>query len=747
MYLCKTAKCEVSHLTTNIGSNIDEQRHLMNNQRLKTKKMNYKKIIICIALGLAGFTSNLSATEPAAAIRTHKAVDASAPNVYWTDANGQVSYNINAKTAPVVKIALNLFENDMKAVTGNAARQKAAAPIQIFQLDQLTNKEFSGLEKLGAPVQKIITTKDAYFIGVRKKKLIVVGSNARGTAYAILELSKMAGVSPWSDWYDLKPQPRKSIFTPVDQQWIGIPRIEFRGLALNGSKWMNPQNYSRIARLMLRLKYNTLWQVDGKHDVIYNKAVVDSFDICIAENYRVTEWTGKKHKKKHRKTLENVKMVCDNAEMPIENVAPGLVLDMLNNKDYLETKSERREKSHRHEAHNDEDCAWIANVTNPKKAPLQLAMMSDLAWNPYALKAGIRNYLQSWLNNLFGSVAGKKIQPLMEEYYSLTSIRQPAYMAMPYGDTEFHSGEFGNELERFLYNYDLLKTKTVNIEKTLPAGQRDGFFEIVKYPIFSAALIAEKELEAQEARHIARPGLFYKDDEAKAAAAVSLNAYNTLKQLNAYYARIGKGKWANFIDSKASEMQAPQLPGTLRANEIKSLMADAFNRNTDFLALSNYTNDIIAKNAYEWQKGYNAPQSQGKDAERIRLIPLLGHSNKAVKLPKGATLNYTFYSRNGGDARFTLAVIPCYLDNQKNMRVSVSIDRAKPVVCQMKEIFNSKEWKFDHWRGQSLKNFYVTLSSGNHSIEIKALDDNVIIDQWVVDFDVDREYYVFPVSR
>ena len=481
---------------------------------------------------MAGFAMNLSATEPATAIKSHKAVDAAAPNVYWTDANGQVSYNINAKIAPVVKIALNLFENDMKGVTGYAAKQKATAPIQIFQLDLLSNKEFSSLEKLGAPVQKIITTKDAYFIGVRKKKLIVVGSNARGTAYAILELSKMAGVSPWTDWYDLKPQPRKSIFTPVDQQWIGIPRIEFRGLALNGSKWMNPQNYSRIARLMLRLKCNTLWQVAGKHDATYNKAVVDSFDICIADNYRVTEWTGKKHKKKHRKTLENVKMVCDNAEMPIENVAPGLVLDMLNNRDYLETKSERREKSHRHEAHNDEDCAWIANVTNPKKAPLQLAMMSDLAWNPYALKAGIRNYLQSWLNNLFGSIAGKKIQPLMEEYYRLTSIRQPAYMAMPYGDTEFHSGEFGNELERFLYNYDLLKTKTVNIEKTLPANQRDGFFEIVKYPIFSAALIAEKELEAQEARDIARPGLFQKDDEAKAAAAVSLNAYNTLKPVS-----------------------------------------------------------------------------------------------------------------------------------------------------------------------------------------------------------------------
>lgn len=93
--------------------------------------------------------------------------------------------------------------------------------------------------------------------------------------------------------------------------------------------------------------------------------------------------------------------------------------------------------------------------------------------------------------------------PLMEEYYRLTSIRHSAYMAMPYGDTEFHSGEFGNELERFLYRYDLLKAKTESIERMLPQNQKDGFFEVVKYPIFLAALVAEKELEAQEARHIA----------------------------------------------------------------------------------------------------------------------------------------------------------------------------------------------------------------------------------------------------
>ena len=75
-------------------------------------------------------------------------------------------------------------------------KKKSGAPIQIYQLDQLTNKEFSAVEKLGAPLHLIITAKDAFYIGTRKGKLIVIGSNARGTAYAIMKLSELAGVSP-----------------------------------------------------------------------------------------------------------------------------------------------------------------------------------------------------------------------------------------------------------------------------------------------------------------------------------------------------------------------------------------------------------------------------------------------------------------------------------------------------------------------------------------------------------------------
>ena len=724
------------------------KKRIYNRTDKNGRKMKYKKIILGVALALTCFSSqNANALTESKVKKTE--TQTVAPNVYWTDGYGRVSYTTNSIISPVVKIALKEFAGDMKAVTGFEAKEKNGAPIQIYQLDQLTNKEFSAVEKLGAPLHLIITGKDAFYIGTRKKKVIVIGSNARGTAYAIMKLSELAGVSPLMAWNDLQPAQRKSLYTPVDQQWIEVPRIEFRGLALNNSQWMKPQNYSRIARLMLRLRANTLWQVDGKHEAAYNKAVVDSFDICVAENYKVTEFVGKKHKKKHRKTIENVKLVCSDAQMEMSNLSPGLLLEMLNSKDYLESKNAQRGKSHRSEAHNDEDCAWIANITNPKLSTFQFAMMMNLAWNKNALKAGCKTYIQNTLNAFFGGITGRKIMPLMEEYYRLTSIRHSAYMAMPYGDTEFHSGEFGNELERFLYRYDLLKAKTESIERMLPQNQKDGFFEVVKYPIFLAAFVAEKELEAQEARHIARPGLFNKDDEAKAAAAVSIDAYNKLKQLNAYYSRIRNGKWKNFILTNGTEMQAPQIPGTLPAADIKRLKADAFDRSNDLKPLSVVTGDIIAKNAWEWSKATESPLAQAavKGAEKITVRPLLGHSSKAVKLPKGASLSYDFYCDKSGDARFTIAVVPCFLNTVKDMRVSVSIDRGEPVICQLKEVYNSKDWKFDLWRGQTLKSFYVTLPDGSHNVTIKALDDNVMIDQWVLDYDVDREYYVFPVAK
>lgn len=107
--------------------------------------MKYKKIILGVALALACFSSqNANALTETKVKKTE--TQTAAPNVYWTDGYGRVSYTTNSIISPVVKIALKEFTGDMKAVTGFDAKEKSGAPIQIYQLDQLTNKEFSAVE-------------------------------------------------------------------------------------------------------------------------------------------------------------------------------------------------------------------------------------------------------------------------------------------------------------------------------------------------------------------------------------------------------------------------------------------------------------------------------------------------------------------------------------------------------------------------------------------------------------------------
>lgn len=650
-------------------------------------------------------------------------IHAANDKVYWSDGYGKVYYSINSNPSPVVKVALGMFANDMKAVVGYPAKEKANATIQVYQLDQLTNKEFATLEKLGTPIHQFITKSDAFWIGTRQGKVIVVGSDARGTAYGIMELSRMAGVSPWKDYFHIQPLQRKVLSTPIGFESIQIPSIHYRGLLLNDSEWMKSKNNSRLCRLMLRLKANVLWQGDSKHEISYNKEVTDSFDIVVGEEGKVTELLGKKHKK-HKKSIDEVKTLWENAQISFASMSPTLIYSELATSS---TPSIHKGKGHKsHNTHTDGAEAWIANVANPQAANFNLSLFMDLTWNRQTLGSnGVENYLSRWINTQFGDNLGRKILPIIKEYYRLTNIRPTAYMAMPYGDWEFHSGEFGNELERYLYDFDQLKAQADQLERSVPTTLKATYRQSIKTPIYIAALTAEKELEAQEARHIARPGLFDKDDEAKAAAALSLTAYQKLKAI---------------LPSAA----APALPGTLSNAEIKECLKDAFDRTEDLKPLTySQTKDIIAKNAYQWT---STSLGDKHHTEVITTLPFLGHSMKAVALPQGASLNYVVNSEVEGDARFTIAAIPDYQNLKGDMRVSVSIDHAEPVIISLKDNYNHSDWKMDVWRGQTRKSFFTTLSKGNHSFEIKALDDHIILDQWALDFDVDREYYIFPTK-
>ena len=125
---------------------------------------------------------------------------------------------------------------------------------------------------------------------------------------------------------------------------------------------------------------------------------------------------------------------------------------------------------------------------------------------------------------------------------------------------------------------------------------------------------------------------------------------------------------------------------------------------------------------------------------------MLGHSMQAVALRKGCMLSYHFDSPEEGDAVVRIALIPTQPSDRGDLRCEVRIDDGTPAVISLKEPYRSEGWKQNVLRCQALKQIQARLTKGRHTLYIKALDDHIIVDQWMVDFNRERAFYVIPVK-
>lgn len=151
----------------------------------------------------------------------------------WYNGKRPVTYSLPESVSPVVTVALDMFKGDMQQVTGVLPQKtlSGTAVINIIQLDK--NKSvLRELRKDGIPVDSIAARKDAFFIKIRGNQLLVVGSDGRGTAYGILELSRLAGVSPWVWWGDVTPMRKERLTLPADYSTFQSPSVEYRGIFL-----------------------------------------------------------------------------------------------------------------------------------------------------------------------------------------------------------------------------------------------------------------------------------------------------------------------------------------------------------------------------------------------------------------------------------------------------------------------------------------------------------------------------------
>ncbi len=102
--------------------------------------------------------------------------------------------------------------------------------------------------------------------------LAIIGSDKRGTIYGMLRLSELLGVSPLSDWMDIRPLIKDSVtITEADNMISKEPSVRYRGFFINDEwpafgNWcnkrfggFNAECYAHVFELLLRLKGNYMW--------------------------------------------------------------------------------------------------------------------------------------------------------------------------------------------------------------------------------------------------------------------------------------------------------------------------------------------------------------------------------------------------------------------------------------------------------------------------------------------------------
>jgi hypothetical protein len=205
----------------------------------------------------------------------------------------------------VVQTALKLFIRDYQSVFS------ASAAVDVRQENIIVGTVGKSplLKAVSADVSALAGKKQAFLLQVLPDgKLLVAGSDSHGTAYGIMELSRLIGVSPWEWWADVTPEKKTSFVLPAEYQTLQSPSVEYRGIFINDEDWglmpwssqtyepsdikghIGPKTNARIFELLLRLRANTYWPAMHECTLPFfltegNRKVAEEYGIFIGSSH------------------------------------------------------------------------------------------------------------------------------------------------------------------------------------------------------------------------------------------------------------------------------------------------------------------------------------------------------------------------------------------------------------------------------------------------------------------------------
>ena len=186
-------------------------------------------------------------------------------------ANATVSYD---KTeSPQVIRAIGDLKHDIAMVTGSAGSGASQIIVGTYG-----SKSIRQLIAKGVLKDKDLRGRwESYVISITNEKqprLVIAGSDKRGTIYGIYDVSQRIGVSPWYWWADVPVAQNPDAAVECDYYASGEPSVKYRGIFINDEDWglkpwaaktfekelgdIGPKTYAKVCELLLRLKANML---------------------------------------------------------------------------------------------------------------------------------------------------------------------------------------------------------------------------------------------------------------------------------------------------------------------------------------------------------------------------------------------------------------------------------------------------------------------------------------------------------
>jgi hypothetical protein len=247
----------------------------------KMVRINLRKLaLLCL------FIPRIVTAQPQTAALQFTATGGNHAFPLLVNGNG-ASILVDENDAPVVTIAARAVAGDLADIGASGVRVVNAVakntPFVVIAgtlghseyIDRLVRSGRLDVQSIRGKWESHLSTLiDEPFPGIQRA-LVIAGSDRRGTAYGLFEVSRQAGVSPWVWWADVRPERRTSLYVQPGTAVEGEPAVKYRGIFINDEDWglnawarrkmdtgikdIGPKTYARVFELMLRLRANLIW--------------------------------------------------------------------------------------------------------------------------------------------------------------------------------------------------------------------------------------------------------------------------------------------------------------------------------------------------------------------------------------------------------------------------------------------------------------------------------------------------------